>query len=100
MNSTCIWSAGRNTGESKSYVVRVPSDCATDAKSIGPETSGALHCPAGIRSFQENLGGSDDLKEGSRTPLGRGGDWIENNSRVSDWNQPYVHVFGGASMVG
>jgi hypothetical protein len=60
-NVTCIWSAGRNTGDS--HVVWASSDCVKDTKRMGPETLTSLRCTAGIGAFSEDLGGSDDLKK-------------------------------------
>jgi len=63
-NVTCIWSAGRSTGDS--HVVWASSDCVKDTKRMGPETLTSLRCTAGIGAFSEDLGGSDDLKKEER----------------------------------
>lgn len=66
---TCIWSAGRNAGDS--YVVWASSDCVKDAKQMGLETSTSLRCAAGIGAFSEDLGGSDDLKKERKESSGK-----------------------------
>ncbi len=61
---TCIWSAGRNRGGS--HVIRMSSDCVTDAKTIGPLAWVLVPIPreVGFDVPAENPGKSDGLNKG------------------------------------